>query len=597
MGFREVSVNEIREVLRGWLDGVGLRVVAERAGVDRKTARRYVLAAEMAGLERSASVTAITDEIVGAVVAAVRPARPNGHGNAWEALLEREAEIKVWVAGDGRDHPALSIVKIEELLARSGCMVPYRTLHRFATERCGYRLRDVTVRVNDGEPGSELQLDFGQMGFITDADTGKRRRVHALIFTAAYSRHMFVWLSYSQTLAAVIAGCEAAWAFFNGVFRVLIPDNLKPVVTAADAVNPKLSSGWLDYAQHAGFVTDPARVRAPKDKSKVERAVQYVRGNFWAGETFDTLEQAQAAVTRWCADRAGMRIHGSTQARPAELFAQAEASVLLPVPAAYDVPVFTRVKVHLDLHVEVGKALYSVPGSYLGRDLDARADRALVKLYDSGRLVRIHPRQEPGGRSTDPADIPTGKAGYALRDLDLLVATAAGHGPSIGAYAAQILDDPRPWARMRAVYRLLGLVRRYGADPVETACARALELDVVSVMKIESMLQRATENTIPLLPARTDTANSARFARAPAEYAARRRADLASSGTGLASPGTSLASSGTGLARQGTTPAAERTIPTATAMATARATASTGLTMNPGLFTLIVPDTEMEIPS
>ncbi|WP_199183926.1 hypothetical protein [Cryobacterium sp. Y57] len=247
---------------------------------------------------------------------------------------------------------------------------------------------------------------------------------------------------------------------------------------------------------------------------------------------------------------------------------------------------FTRVKVHLDLHVEVGKALYSVPGSYLGRDHDARADRALVKLYDSGKLVRIHPRQEPGGRSTDPADIPTGKARYALRDLDLLVATAAGHGPrptAHASYTAQILDDPRPWARMRAVYRLLGLVRRYGADPVETACARALELDVVSVMKIESMLQRATENTIPLLPARTDNANSARFARSPAEYAARRRADLASSGTSL----TSL----------GTTPVVERMIPTARATATARATSGTGLTLSPGLFTLIVPDTEIEIPS
>ena len=141
---------------------------------------------------------------------------------------------------------------------------------------------------------------------------------------------------------------------------------------------------------------------------------------------------------------------------------------------------------------------------------------------------------------------------------------------------------------MWAVYRLLGLVRRYGADPVETACARALELDVVSVMKIESMLQRATENTIPILPGRTDT-NSARFARAPAEYAARRRAE--------ASSGTSLASSGTTLATHGTTAqTAERTIPTAIPMTSAGAT--TGPAVNPGLFTLsIVPDPEMEIPS
>ena len=238
----------------------------------------------------------------------------------------------------------------------------------------------------------------------------------------------------------------------------------------------------------------------------------------------------------WCAGRVGMRIHGSTQARPAELFARVEAPVLLPVPAAYDVPVFTRVKVHRDLNVEVAKALYSVPGDYLGRNLDARADRALVKLYDSGRLVRIHPRQEPGGRYTDPADIPTGKAGYALLDLDLLVATAASRGPSIGVYAAQILDGPRPWARVRAVYRLLGLVRRYGKGPVEMACTRALELDVVSVMKIESMLQRATENTIPLLPGRSGAA-TARFARDRAEYAT----SAASAGASLATDATAAA--------------------------------------------------------
>lgn len=102
-------------------------------------------------------------------------------------------------------------------------------MHRFAVERCGFRVKQTTVRVADGEPGVECQVDFAQMGFILDADTGKRRRVRALIFTAVLSRHMFVWSTYSQTLIAVIDGCEAAWGFFGGVFEVLIPDNLKPV--------------------------------------------------------------------------------------------------------------------------------------------------------------------------------------------------------------------------------------------------------------------------------------------------------------------------------------------------------------------------------
>lgn len=172
MGFREVSVVEVREVLRGWLQGAGLRTVAERAGVDRKTARRYVEAAQAEGLVREAGAAAVTDELIGAVVTAVRPARPNGHGASWEILLGWEEQIKTWVTG-GQGQPPLSMVKIEELLARQGCRVPYRTLHRFAVERCGFRVKTTTVRVADGEPGVECQIDFAQMGFICDPETGK----------------------------------------------------------------------------------------------------------------------------------------------------------------------------------------------------------------------------------------------------------------------------------------------------------------------------------------------------------------------------------------------------------------------------------------
>jgi transposase len=532
MGFREVGVVEVREVLRAWLEGAGLRTVASRAGVDRKTARRYVAAAEAAGLTRDAGPVAVTDDLVGLVVEAVRPVRPNGHGAAWETLLSREEQIQSWVAGaevEGHKQEPLSIVKIEELLARQGVVVPYRTLHRFAAERCGFRTRGTTVRVTDGEPGVECQLDFAQLGLLADAETGRQRRVHALIFTAVLSRHMFVWLTYSQTLSAVIAGCQAAWGFFGGAFKVLIPDNLKPVVTTADAVNPRLSAGWLDYAQHVGFGTDPTRVRSPQDKPRVERVVQYVRGNFWAGESFADLADAQARAEAWSAERAGMRVHGTTQRRPREMFTDLEATCLLPVPDPYDVPVFTRVKVHRDFHVEVAKALYSVPEAHLGRHLEARADSELVKLYTTGgragagagRLVKTHPRQPPGGRSTDPADLPEHKASYAMRDLTRLIAACAGHGVNVGIYAERLLDDPLPWTRMRSVYRLQGLVRRYGPDPVDTACGRSLDLDVVSVSKIAAMLERATERSQPVLPAAAGSPGHhtrGRFARDPGEY-------------------------------------------------------------------------------
>jgi hypothetical protein len=207
------------------------------------------------------------------------------------------------------------------------------------------------------------------------------------------------------------------------------------------------------------------------------------------------------------------------------MFTELEADCLLPVPQPYDVPTFTRVKVHRDYHVEVARALYSVPEQFLGSHLEARADSALVKLYSvggagAGRLVKTHPRQPPGGRSTDRADLPEHKAGYALRDLTRLIAVCAGHGENIGIYAERLLDDPLPWTRMRSVYRLLGLVRRYGPDPVETACSRSLDLDVVSVSKIAAMLEKAREREQPVLPAAAGSP-SGRFARDPAEYSGR----------------------------------------------------------------------------
>jgi transposase len=511
MAFREVAVAEIREALRAWLEGAGLRKVAERAGVDRKTARRYVAAAVSAGLTREGGEGQLTDGLLGQVAGLVRPVRPEGHGSAWDALQACHAQVQAHV-DDG-----LSVVKIGVLLERQGVRVPYRTLHRYCSERCGFGRKAPTVRVDDGEPGSECQLDFGYMGMLADPVTGRRRKVHALIFTAAYSRHMFVWLSFSQTLTTLIAGCDAAWVFFGGVFKVIVPDNMAPVVADADAVNPRFTAGWLDYAQHCGFATDAARVRSPRDKPRVERAVQYVRGNFFAGEDFAGLAQAQSAVEAWCRDTAGMRIHGTIQARPAEVFTATEAGLLLPSPSPYDMPLFGQAKVHRDFHVEVARSLYSAPKEYLGRRLDVRADSALVKLYCRGQLVKVHPRQEPGRRSTDPADLPAEKTAYAMRDVTSLVKTAQQYGENTGIYAERLLDTDLPWTKMRQVYRLLGLIRRYGPGPVDTACGRALELDVVSVTKIASMLEKATENT-PVQAAGPGAAVTARFARDPAEY-------------------------------------------------------------------------------
>ena len=349
--------------------------------------------------------------------------------------------------------------------------------------------------------------------------------MHALLCTAMYSRHQFVWPCLRETREDFIEGLEAAWQFFGGVFPVIVSDNPKAVVEVPDPVSPTLNFAFLEYSQSRDFLVDPARVRTPTDKSRVERQVQYARNDYFRGERFRSVEEARVEAERWCREDAGMRTHGRTRKAPLEVFEQEERSVLRPAPSEpYDPPRWTTHTVGRDHAVVVGYALYSVPHTLGECELTVRSDRSTVKLYCKRKLEKTHPRQQKGGTCLDPADMPSEKAALATRDGTSLCARAATHGVNIGVYAQRLMDGPLPWSRMRHVYRLLGLVDRYGPAQVDLACAWALELDVIEVIRVDRVLQKN------LLAARSGStpseagpvpkvAAAPRFARSPSEFA------------------------------------------------------------------------------
>ena len=242
-----------------------------------------------------------------------------------------------------------------------------------------------------------------------------------------------MWLTFSQTTAAVIDGFEAAWRFFGGVFGVVIPDNLTAMVDRANPIDPRLNQAFVEYAQARGFMVDAARVRHPQDKPRVERKVPYVRRSFFAGETFVDLADAQRRAEEWCCSTgraADPRHHGLPAGRA--LRRRGVAPAVAGAAERYDLPLYASPKVHRDHHIEVAKALYSMPGGLIGQRVDVRADRQLVKVFHRGVLVKTHPRQPPGRRSPTPTTCRRTSV-YAMRDLDRLAAMAAAHGPAIGA--------------------------------------------------------------------------------------------------------------------------------------------------------------------
>ena len=178
MAFREVRVYEVKEVLRLWLRGKGTRPIAALVGLDRKTVQRYIAAAAEAGLERDAGEDSLDDGVLAKVCEQARPHRRDGHGETWSALQAHHDQLKAWLVDDG-----LTAVKAAELLARKGVVVPERTLQRYALKvlRVGRTARGTTLRVADGEPGSELQVDFGKMGLVPDPASGRKKVCWALI--------------------------------------------------------------------------------------------------------------------------------------------------------------------------------------------------------------------------------------------------------------------------------------------------------------------------------------------------------------------------------------------------------------------------------
>ena len=405
MVFREVTVVQIKEALRRWLKGEGERPIAQGVGVDRKTARRYIAAALELGIDRSGGEGQLTDELIGQVAEKVRPHRPDGHGEAWRRLLAEEEHIKAWVKED------LTVVKIGILLQRRGVVVPHRTLARFAVERCGAGRKRSTVRVDDPPPGIELQVDFGRLGLVPD---GERRRVcHGLIFTAVFSRHQFVWPTFTQTTEDVISGFEAAWRFFGGVFPVVIPDNMASIVTKAENTAPRFNDTFFEYAQSRGFVIDAARVATPTDKPRVERVVSYVQKNFFAGESFIDLADCRERAEIWCKKTAGMRIHGTTQCRPAEVFRLEELARFGQLPgAAVRHPALVRAEAAPRLPRGGGQGP-------LFRPAPARrqAPQGKARLKDREALLPRRAREAPSEKAARRALDRSG--GHAEREGDL----------------------------------------------------------------------------------------------------------------------------------------------------------------------------------
>ncbi|MCH7531285.1 MAG: hypothetical protein IIB36_05895 [Gemmatimonadetes bacterium] len=176
-------------------------------------------------------------------------------------------------------------------------------------------------------------------------------------------------------------------------------------------------------------------------------------------------------------------------------------------------------KVHPDHHINFGKALYSVPTRYIRQQVWVRADTGLVHIYDGGSLIKTHPRQDPGGRSTDYNDYPAELTPYALRDPQRIIRQAMALSSDIGRFMEQLLSGTLPWTKIRQAQKLLPLTKKYGEHRVASACRRALAFELINVRRVESILLKDLDQLeLPIAQDAAVIPIETRFLRSPGSF-------------------------------------------------------------------------------
>jgi len=489
MARRQFQVIDVVEVLQHWHAGRPKTVVAASLGVDVKTVRKYIGAAEAAGI------------VPGDGHAADRAGWAVRVAGWFPELVDARARSRTWPALEARRELITAMVAEntvatvhQRLRDEHGLSVSESSLRRYVAQALPGQGGAAAVTVlRPAAPPGEAQIDYGYLGRWVDPVGGRVHRVQAFVIVLACSRHMFVRPVLSMDTTSWVAAHVAGWEFFAGVPARLVMDNLKTGVIKPDRYDPLINRAYAEMAEHYGCLIDPARAVKPKDKPRVERLMPYVRDSFWRGRSFADLADMQARALRWCTEVAGVRSHRGLQgASPLAVFGAVEAPALLALPdRPFQLARWVSPKVAPDCHVMIDKVLYSVPWAHVGKITDTKVSDTTVMVHVDGKLIKTWPRVR-SGRCTDFGDYPPEKIAFFSRNPVWCRTKAAGLGPNVvelvdGLLIVQALH------RLRSAQGIVRLADAHGAERLDAACACALAAGDPTYRTVRGILAAGTE--------------------------------------------------------------------------------------------------------
>ena len=377
----------------------------------------------------------------------------------------------------------------QDLVAEPGASaISYDSVRRFLKRHAA--ARPIPFRRMECEPGQEAQVDFGSGAPVIGAD-GKRRKTNVFRIVLSHSRKAYSEATFTQTAEDFIRCLENAFAHFGGAPQTLVVDNLKAAVAHPDWFDPVLNPKLQSFAQHYGTVILPTKPYTPRHKGKVESGVKYVKNNALKARTFSTLEEQNRFLAEWERTIADTRIHGTTKRQVEKVFREVERAALIRLPLER-FPFFheARRKVSRDGHIEVAKAYYSAPPEYLGREVWARWDARLVRIFNQRfEQIALHTRREPGRFSTLGEHIVPEKISGVERGTIWLLGKIRGIGEQAQAWAETMLKN-RGIEGIRVLQGLLSLNKKHSCAALNEACQTALSHGAYRLQTLRALLKR-----------------------------------------------------------------------------------------------------------
>lgn len=478
-------MRKIREILRlHYEHQLGQRQIARGANVSQSTVHEYLARATTAGLkwplpeewdeDRLEAVLFPPNE--GPRAPAQRPLPDFSHVRE---QLERHRDLTKELLWE----------EYREQHPDGYCYSRFCKLYRHWKKQ-----QDVVLR-QEHRPGEKLFVDWAGATIPIHQPDGTILQAALFVSALGVSGYTYAEAAPNQQMAHWLRVQMNALEFYGGCPQLLIPDNTKTGVTKACRYEPDLNPTYQEFATHYRLAVLPTRPRKPRDKAKVESAVQVVQR--WIvmrlrHRRLFSVQEANQAIRELLEYLNQRPFRKRREENRVSLFLKIDRPALQPLPAErYDLSQWAQARVNIDYHIAFDANWYSVPYALTRELVDVRSTPATVEIFHRGQRVASHLRSRERNKAISQNEHrPKSHQAHLEWTPSRMVNWASKVGPHTAQLVQRILDDkPHPEMGYRACLGLIRLAAKYSTARMEAAAERALLTGAIGYQRVKSILK------------------------------------------------------------------------------------------------------------